>query len=76
MVKNLKNLGKIIHIALINSWIATDLFVGYKGKSKQVDRYYLTREEIDRTAVKQFISDRLTQVHDVFLLSYFTGLAI
>ena len=75
VVKNLKNLGKIISICLTNSWIMTDPLLGYKGKSKNVDRYYLSNEEIQQIADKKFISERLGQVRDVFLFCCFTGLA-
>ncbi|WP_158800219.1 site-specific integrase [Pedobacter sp. L105] len=75
VVKNMKNLSKIIHICLTNSWIASDPFLGYKGKSKNVDRYYLNNEEIQQIADKKFISERLGQVRDVFLFCCFTGLA-
>jgi len=75
VVKNLKNLGKIIHICLTNSWIRNDPLLGYKGKSKNVDRYYLSNEEIQQIVYKKFISERLGQVRDVFLFCCFTGLA-
>lgn len=75
VVKNLKNLGKIIHIALVNGWILTDPFLGYKGKSKNVDRYYLNQQEIQLLVDKVFVTERLGQVRDVFLFCCFTGLA-
>jgi len=75
VVKNIKNLGKIIHICLANGWMVTDPFLGYKGKSKNVDRYYIDKEELQRITVKQFISERLGEVRDVFLFCCFTGLA-
>lgn len=75
VVKNIKNLGKIIHICLANGWITNDPFLGYKGKSKTVDRYYMNEEELQKIADKNFASERLRQVRDVFLFCCFTGLA-
>ena len=75
VVKNLKNLGKIIHICLANNWITIDPLLGYKGKTKNVDCYYLSKEELQQIAEKRFVSERLGQVRDVFLFCCFTGLA-
>ncbi len=68
-------MGKIIHICLANNWITADPFLGYKGKTKNVDRYYLSKEELQQIAEKRFVSERLGQVRDVFLFCCFTGLA-
>jgi site-specific recombinase XerD len=75
VVKTIKNLGKILHICLENNWLEKDPFIGYKGKSKNADRYYIDQEELQRIAGKQFVSQRLGQVRDVFLFCCFTGLA-
>src|SRR5690606_31269327 len=66
-LKYIKNLGKIIRICLSNGWIIKNPFVNYKGKIKTVNRVYLTEEEIQRMADKNFEIDRLSQVRDVFL---------
>lgn len=52
-----------------------DPFIAYKGKTKNVDRYYLNQKELSQIAAKQFISERLRQVRDVFVFCCFTGLA-
>lgn len=75
VVKNIKNLGKILRICIENEWIEKSPFTGYKGKTKNVDRFYLNREELARIAAKGFISERLKQVRDVFVFCCFTGLA-
>lgn len=74
-VKYVNNFGKIIRICLSNGWIVADPFVNYKGKLKTIDRIFLSEEEIQKMADKEFASDRLTQVRDVFLFCCFTGLA-
>lgn len=75
VVKNVKNFGKIIQICLANGWIERNPFLGYKGKTKNVSRHYLSKEELQKIAAKQFASERLGQVRDVFLFCCFTGLA-
>lgn len=56
-------------------WIDRDPMFGYKLKSKAVERSFLSEDEIQRIAEKQFITERLIQVRDVFLFCCFTGLA-
>lgn len=75
VVKNIKNLGKILRICMDNEWIDKSPFTAYKGKTKNVDRFYLSKEELAHIAGKEFLSERLTQVKDVFIFCCFTGLA-
>ena len=74
-VKYITNFKKIVRIALANDWISSDPFLNWKPKVKIVDREYLTKEEIQRIINKEFSSDRLNQVKDIFIFSCFTGLA-
>lgn len=75
VVKNIKNLGKILRICLENEWIDKSPFTAYKGKTKNADRFYLNKEELLQIAGKEFVSERLKQVRDVFIFCCFTGLA-
>jgi hypothetical protein len=75
VVKNIKNLGKILRICMENEWIDKSPFTAYKGKTKNVDRFYLNKEELANIAGKEFLSERLKQVRDVFIFCCFTGLA-
>jgi hypothetical protein len=59
---------------LSNRWIVIDPFVNYSGKVKITNRVYLSREEIKRIEGKEFATERLTQIRDVFLFCCFTGL--
>ena len=74
-VKYIKNFKKIIRLCMANGWITKDPFIGYKAKLKVVERSYLTKEEIQAVYEKEFASDRLSQVRDIFLFSCYTGLA-
>jgi len=73
--KYIKNFGKIIRICLANGWLQKNPFINYKSKLVEVERAFLSMEEIETMLEKVFVSDRLNQVKDIFLFSCFTGLA-
>ena len=74
-VKYIKNFGKIIRICIANRWLIYDPFLNYKNNIKTVDRVYLTTGELQEMTNKDMVTDRLTQVRDIFLFCCFTGLA-
>jgi integrase len=74
-VKYLKNFNKIIKLCLANDWIDKNPFANYKSKVKDVERVYLTEAEIQSIIEKDFKTERLSLVRDIFLFSCFTGLA-
>jgi site-specific recombinase XerD len=74
-VKYIKNFSKIIKICLANNWIDRNPFSNYKAKVREVERVYLSEEEIENIINKDFKTDRLSLVRDIFLFSCFTGLA-
>jgi len=74
-VKYLKNFNKIIKLCLANDWLDKNPFANYKSKVKEVERVYLSEEEIQSIIEKDFKTDRLSLVRDIFLFSCFTGLA-
>ena len=74
-VKYLKNFNKIIKLCLANDWIDKNPFANYKSKVKDVERVYLTEAEIQSIIKKDFKTERLSLVRDIFLFSCFTGLA-
>ncbi|SDH12963.1 site-specific integrase [Mucilaginibacter gossypii] len=73
--KYIKNFGKIIRICLASGWITVNPFLNYKIKIKKVDRPFLSKEELEIMAYKEFSSVRLELVRDIFLFSCYTGLA-
>lgn len=75
VAKYIKHLKKVVRACLAHGWIEKDPFLHYKAKVKQVDRVFLTEEELEAMAKKEFFTERLTQVRDIFLFSCFTGLA-
>jgi len=74
-VKYIKNFGKIIKICIANGWLDKNPFVNYKSKVKEVERIFLSEDEIQSIASKNFRTERVNQVRDIFLFSCFTGLA-
>jgi site-specific recombinase XerD len=74
-VKYIKNFSKIIKICLANNWIDRNPFSNYKAKVREVERVYLSEGEIQNIINKDFKTDRLSLVRDIFLFSCFTGLA-
>ena len=55
--------------------IQNDPFYKFKFHFDEVDRGYLTQEELDIIANKVFVSKRLSQVRDIFVFSCYTGLS-
>ena len=74
-VKYIKNFHKIINQCLSNGWLNKDPFSNYKAKVKEVVRDFLSEAEIEKMINKEFVSDRLEIVRDIFVFSCFTGLA-
>lgn len=74
-IKYIRNFGKIIKQCYVNDWIEKDPFIKYKGKVREVDRVFLSQEEIENLMNKEFKIKRIELVRDMFLFSCFTGLA-
>ena len=74
-VKYIKNFNKIIKICLANDWLEKNPFSNYKSKIKEVERGFLSEEELQSVLDKELKIDRLALVRDIFLFSCFTGLA-
>jgi site-specific recombinase XerD len=74
-VKYIKNLKKIIRIALANGWMMSDPFANIKYHLDDVDLAYLTEEELNIMMKREFKIERLQQVKDAYLFCCFTGLA-
>jgi len=70
-----KNLKKIMHMAVAMEWIPNNPFNAHKCNHIQTDREILTMEEINRMRKKDFGFDRLNEVRDVFIFCCFTGYA-
>ena len=74
-LKHLKNLKKIVRIALANDWIRKDPFFGIQFKREEINIEFLTHEELETLIHKEFAVKRLELVRDIFVFCCFTGLA-
>jgi len=74
-VKYLSNFRKIINICLKHGWLDKDPFVGFKMTKREVEKSFLSQEEIERIEQKVFSAERINNVKDIFLFSCYTGLA-
>jgi site-specific recombinase XerD len=75
VVKYITNLKKILNMAVTNGWIDKSPFIKFKSTFKDVERIYLTQEELDAIEQKTFKIERLNLVRDMFLFQCYTGLA-
>jgi hypothetical protein len=74
-IKYISNFRKVINISIKKGWLQKDPFLGFKMTKHEVDRDFLTDEELHTIAAKVFHTDRLNHVRDIFLFSCYTGLA-
>ncbi len=74
-MKYLSNFKKIVNICLKNGWLPRNPFLGYKMTKREVERPYLSQEELQRISEKTFVAARINQVRDIFLFCCYTGLA-
>lgn len=74
-IKYIRNFGKVIKQCYVNGWIDKDPLLKYNGKVREVEREFLSQEEVITIYSKQFKTERLNLVKDIFVFSCFTGLA-
>lgn len=74
-VKYIRNFRKIINGCVKNEWIDKNPFSKYEGKVYEIDKEFLTEEELQKIYSKKFLNARLEQVRDIFIFCCFTGLA-
>lgn len=74
-MKYLSNFKKIVLLCMKQGWLQKDPFLGFKLTRREVERAFLTKLELQDIASRQFATERLNYVRDIFLFSCFTGLA-
>lgn len=75
VIKHLKQVKKVIHFAMELGYIERDPFLQYKTAYREVNRGYLTADELRRIEEKKFRIKRLDEVRDVFVFVCYTGLS-
>lgn len=71
----IKKLKKVVRSCVANGWLQRDPFFAYKIKNKETRPVFLTAAELQAIQEKQFSSERLCHVKDIFLFCCYTGLA-
>jgi site-specific recombinase XerD len=74
-IKYLKNLKKVVLLAVKNDWLRKDPFTHFNVKLKPVKREFLSQEELSALENLEIGNNRLDQVRDVFVFSCYTGYA-
>lgn len=74
-MKYLGNFKKIVHICLKNEWISRDPFIGFKLNQHEVDKPFLSKQELQDLIIKEYSAGRLNYVKDIFVFCCYTGLA-
>lgn len=74
-VKYCQFLRAMITVGIKHEYLKIDPFSLYEGKLEEVETHYLNEEQINILENKQFVSERLNIVKDVFLMGVFTGYA-
>jgi len=74
-LKHLKNLKKIIRIAMANGWVQKDPFFGIPFIEQETHVEFLTKEELSTLINKEFKIPQHNQVRDIFTFCCYTGLA-
>jgi site-specific recombinase XerD len=69
------NFGKVVRLCVANGWLQRDPFINYASKMKEVNRQFLSEQELQTLSNKALMNERLRQVRDIFVFSYYTGLA-
>ena len=75
VIRYMKCFKKVINLAIANEYITRNPFAGIKFHEVAVNKEFLTMEEINRMAEKEFTIQRLELVRDVFLFCVYSGLA-
>ncbi len=74
-IKHMQKLRKAITIALQYDFLDKDPFLRYSIKKKKVFVEPLTKHELVAIESKQFSTERLNVIRDLFIFSCYTGLA-
>lgn len=73
--KYIKNLKKIVNMAVGLDWIPSNPFNNFRCSYHSPEREILTQSDLDTLISKQFATDRMREVRDVFIFCCYTGFA-
>ncbi|WP_282918741.1 site-specific integrase [Porphyromonas macacae] len=75
VIRYMKTVKKVLNIAVNYDWIQKNPFGNIRFHEKEVNKEFLTKEELEILRTKTFEIPRLELVRDVFLVQCWTGLA-
>ena len=75
VMKHMERFQKICNLAVKMGWMEKSPFVMFQLKFHRTERGYLTQEEVDAVANKEFGIPRMCFVRDLFIFSCYTGLS-
>jgi site-specific recombinase XerD len=75
VIRYMKTVKKVLNIAVNYDWIQKNPFGNIRFHEKEVNKEFLTKEELETLRTKMFEIPRLELVRDVFLVQCWTGLA-
>lgn len=75
VIRYMKVVKKVLNIAVNYDWIQKNPFGNIRFHEKEVNKEFLTKEELETLRTKEFEIPRLELVRDVFLVQCWTGLA-
>lgn len=75
VIRYMKVVKKVLNIAVNYDWIPKNPFGNIRFHEKEVNKEFLTKEELETLRTKEFDIPRLELVRDVFLVQCWTGLA-
>ncbi len=74
-MKHMRNLKTIFKIAQAHGHTDKNPFLNYKLRFEEIDRGFLSEEEVQQLIETDLPSDKLCNVRDIFIFSCYTGLS-
>ena len=74
-MKYLGDMKKIVLLCVTRKWLPNDPFFRYKLARREVQKDFLVDEELRTIQNKEFATERLSAIRDIFIFSCYTGLA-
>ena len=74
-LKYIKNFRKVINMSVKHEWINKDPFQKFTSKLKEIERGFLTQDELNTIEKKKISIPRIAVVKDIFVFACYTGLA-
>lgn len=74
-IKYIQLLKKIVNMSIAHGWLDRNPLQNFKCVIKEVERGFLTMDEVDKLHGKEISNTRLATVRDIFIFCCYTGLS-